>query len=59
MRGKHKLVIHQTLSLVATSHLVSGYLLHLLARIRKNATEELEQTWQAERQHFFSPFRVS
>lgn len=54
MRGKYNLITHQTLSLAATSHLVSGYLLHLLARIRKNVTEEWEQHWQSERQSILS-----
>lgn len=50
MRGKHKL--NQTLSLAATSHLVSGYLLYLLARTKKKVTEEWEQHWQRDKAFF-------
>lgn len=49
MRRKHKL--NQTLSLAATSHLVSRYLLHLLARTRKNVMEEWEH-WQRDKAFF-------
>lgn len=57
MRGKNKLVIHQTLSLVATSHLVSGYLLHLWQGSEKNASEELEQYWQTGETKLFQSFQ--
>lgn len=54
MRGKYNLITHQTLSLAATSHLVSEYLLHLLARIRGMGTTLAKR----ERKYFFSPFRI-
>lgn len=54
-KKKNQLVMHQTVTLIGTSHMVSGYYTFWQGS-EKNATGEGKQYWPTERQNI--PFRI-